>query len=215
MNGSFIFYRSFAEAVEELPPAQFKEIMTAITAYALDGIFPESLDPMLKGYFILMRPQIDANNNRRENGRKGGNIRQSEADQSTTEANGSKPEANGSKAQANDNDNVNDNVNVNVNANRVRKAAGRFTPPTVAEVAEFCRERCNGVNPERFHSFYAARGWKMGERRIQMEDWKAAVISWEKGALNLPDRKGAERSQDLDAMLIKHIISKSHDRATA
>lgn len=53
-----------------------------------------------------------------------------------------------------------------------------FTPPTVEEVAAYCRERQNGVDPEQFVDFYSAKGWKIGNQ--PMKDWKAAVRTWER-----------------------------------
>lgn len=58
------------------------------------------------------------------------------------------------------------------------KTRGRFTPPTVDEVAEYCRSRGNQVDAERFVDHYTANGWKVG--RNAMKDWKAAVRTWEK-----------------------------------
>lgn len=54
----------------------------------------------------------------------------------------------------------------------------RFTPPTVSEVSDYCLERGNAVDPERFVDFYSAKGWKVGNQ--PMKDWKAAVRTWEK-----------------------------------
>ena len=53
----------------------------------------------------------------------------------------------------------------------------RFTPPTLEEVAAYCQERGNNVNPEHFISYYESNGWKVG--RNAMKDWKAAVRTWE------------------------------------
>lgn len=54
----------------------------------------------------------------------------------------------------------------------------RFQPPSVSEVADYCRERGNTINAEQFVDFYEARGWKLG--RQTMRDWKAAVRTWER-----------------------------------
>lgn len=54
----------------------------------------------------------------------------------------------------------------------------KFSPPSLQEVTDYCRERGNGVDPERFVDFYAAKGWKVGSQ--PMKDWKAAVRTWEK-----------------------------------
>ena len=54
----------------------------------------------------------------------------------------------------------------------------RFQPPSVSEVADYCRERGNTINAVQFVDFYEARGWKLG--RQTMRDWKAAVRTWER-----------------------------------
>lgn len=54
----------------------------------------------------------------------------------------------------------------------------RFTPPSVDEVAAYCRERGNGVDAQRFVDFYASKGWKVGSSG--MKDWRAAVRNWER-----------------------------------
>lgn len=69
---SFVFYRSFYEAVKDLPKDIKLEVFTAIMEYALYGRQPENLKPFAKGLFALMKPNIDMNNVRFENGKKGG-----------------------------------------------------------------------------------------------------------------------------------------------
>lgn len=54
----------------------------------------------------------------------------------------------------------------------------RFTPPSVEEVAAYCLERQNGIDPEEFVAFYASKGWRVGQS--PMKSWKHAVITWEK-----------------------------------
>jgi len=53
-----------------------------------------------------------------------------------------------------------------------------FTPQKVEDVAAYCRERNNNVDPEQFFSFYQSKNWMIGKNR--MKDWKAAVRTWEK-----------------------------------
>ena len=55
--------------------------------------------------------------------------------------------------------------------------AKRFVPPTVDHVREYCEERGNGVNPQRFVDYYSSNGWMVGKNK--MKDWKAAVRTWE------------------------------------
>lgn len=54
----------------------------------------------------------------------------------------------------------------------------RFEPPSVEEVAAYCRKRGNAVDPQRFVDFYAAKGWMVGKNT--MKDWQACVRTWEK-----------------------------------
>ena len=53
----------------------------------------------------------------------------------------------------------------------------RFTPPSVDQVKEYCEERGNNVNPQRFVDYYSSNGWMVGKNK--MKDWKAAVRTWE------------------------------------
>lgn len=53
----------------------------------------------------------------------------------------------------------------------------RFTPPTLEQVQEYCSERGNNIDPERFIDFYASKNWMVGKNK--MADWKAAVRNWE------------------------------------
>lgn len=53
-----------------------------------------------------------------------------------------------------------------------------FVPPSIDEVAAYCRERGNGIDADRFVTYYQARGWEMSNGR-RMKDWKAAVRTWE------------------------------------
>ena len=59
-----------------------------------------------------------------------------------------------------------------------RPTVKKFTPPSLQEVIEYCNERKNGVDPERWFNFYQAKGWMVGKNK--MKDWKAAVRTWEK-----------------------------------
>lgn len=60
----------------------------------------------------------------------------------------------------------------------------RFTPPTLEQVQEYCEERNNDVDAQRFHDFYSSKGWMVGKNR--MKDWKACVRTWEKNSNGKP-----------------------------
>lgn len=69
---SFLFYKSFYEALKGLSNEIKLEVLTAIIEYGLYGRQPENLKPFASSIFTLVQPNIDANNTRYENGKKGG-----------------------------------------------------------------------------------------------------------------------------------------------
>lgn len=98
---SFIFYRSFFEAIEELDDKKRLKMYDSISKLALKNEETEDLKGICKQLFTLIRPQISANNKRYEDGKKGGRPKQ----EITTGYSQKKP---------NKNVNVNEKVNVNV-----------------------------------------------------------------------------------------------------
>ena len=109
MRDSCIFYRSFYESIKDLPIEEQAIIYNAIFSYSLDFQLPE-LKGISKSIFTLIKPQIDANIKRYNNG----TIPKQKQTTSKTEA---KQKQDKSEVEANVNDNVNVNVNVNVNEN--------------------------------------------------------------------------------------------------
>lgn len=65
-----------------------------------------------------------------------------------------------------------------VNEEATPPTTKRFAPPTVDEVREYCLERGNHVDPQRFVDYYTSNGWMVGKNK--MKDWKAAVRTWER-----------------------------------
>ena len=118
MRDSFVFYRSFAESVKNLPPEEYKKVMQSILEYALDGKEPEQ-SGIEYTVFCLVKPQIDANNKRYENGKKGGRPQKTSDNQEKPRNNQTitKPKPNNNQTATTPEPNVyvNDNVNVNVN----------------------------------------------------------------------------------------------------
>lgn len=62
-------------------------------------------------------------------------------------------------------------------AGESKKRLCRFHPPAREEVAAYCVQRGNAINPDRFYDHYEANGWKVG--KAPMQDWRAAVRNWE------------------------------------
>ena len=71
MRDGIVFYKSFFESISELPEENALNIYNAIFKYAFFDEEPELLG-IEKAIFTIIKPQIDANNKKYENGKKGG-----------------------------------------------------------------------------------------------------------------------------------------------
>lgn len=91
-----------------------------------------------------------------------------------------------------------DNTEYINNKERENKGRTHFVKPSVSDVAEFCQERNNGIDPEEFVAFYESKGWMIGKN--PMKDWKSAIITWEKSKKRekeIPQRKRATRQESV------------------
>ena len=131
MRESFVFYRSFFDAISDLDTDQQAEAYNAIFRYAFTGEEPDTAG-VVSAVFKLVKPQIDANNRKRDNGSRGGRPNnQTETEEKPNDNQGEtktepsnnqsvtkeKPHEHQSITKPEPNVNVNDNVNVNVNVN--------------------------------------------------------------------------------------------------
>jgi len=71
VRDGIVFYKSFYESISELPKENALNIYNAIFRYAFFDEEPE-LSGIEKAIFTIVKPQIDANNKKYENGKKGG-----------------------------------------------------------------------------------------------------------------------------------------------
>ena len=69
---SCVFYASWLDAIEAMPDNVRGEALMAILVYALRGETTEKMGAMTKVIMAMVKPQIEANNKRYENGCKGG-----------------------------------------------------------------------------------------------------------------------------------------------
>ena len=113
MRDSFIFYRSFFESFEGLSKKDRLILFEAVCNYALNDIEPE-LNGIPLAIFKLLKPQLDANIRRYENGCKGGRPKKTET----------KPKQNQTKTKTIPNNNDNHNLNLNDNHNHNHNALG-------------------------------------------------------------------------------------------
>ena len=54
-----------------------------------------------------------------------------------------------------------------------------FTPPTLEEVQEYCRERNSSVDPQTFYDYFNAGNW-FDSKGNKVKNWKQKIITWEK-----------------------------------
>lgn len=54
----------------------------------------------------------------------------------------------------------------------------QFSPPSIQNVAEYCREKGYQIDPESFVAYYDSVGWMIGKKK--MKSWKGAVVTWAK-----------------------------------
>jgi len=60
-------------------------------------------------------------------------------------------------------------------------------PPKIEDVKNYCKERKNNVDANKWFDFYTSKGWMVGKNK--MKDWKAAVRTWEDKKNNAPQLK--------------------------
>lgn len=67
-----------------------------------------------------------------------------------------------------------------------RESIGRFTPPTIKEIAEYVQEKNYSVDAERFWNFYESKNWMVGKNK--MKKWKSAVANWNSNGQSNPNQ---------------------------
>jgi len=194
MRDSSIFYRSFYEAINELPDLNKLEVYTAIFEYSFN--FNEiELSGLSKTIFTLIKPQLEANKKRFENGTKP----KSKPEKSKTEAKQkqkiSKVEAN-NNVNNNVNDNYNENINKNVNNNFDFKSAlisYGFIPDLVNDWL-VVRKKKTASNTKTALENFISQVEKSGVEKNEIlkicisKDWKGFNTDWIKD-MDIPKEK--------------------------
>lgn len=203
----FTWYRSYYDALKELPAEEFRDIVLAVCAYALDGEEPE-LSGVARAIFTLIRPTLEVGRSKAEN--------RSRAEQTSlsAEQTGSRPEQTKNKPEQTQNkrkqtENKTEQTRKEKEKEKEREKESendsycsppppsgpkRFVPPTLAEVQSYVAERQSPVDPQGFIDFYASKGWMVG--KTPMEDWKAACRNaetwerWSRTEASAPPKKG-------------------------
>lgn len=191
---SFIFFRSYADALFELPDERYVRVSKALLRFALDGEEPD-LKGEEKAIFLLMKPVILDGIKKYENGRKGGrpkSISEDNQEESKPEPTETKPKSIALHDKDMELDNVIDKDLDNNSAASPQKGK-KFKPPTLMEVETYCAERGLQIDAERFIDYYASNGWRVG--KSPMKDWQAAVRNWVRRDISAPtDRANPDRA---------------------
>lgn len=169
-------YHSYLDAIQALGDAERGRLFTAMLEYSMTGEAPQ-LNGNERFIFPMMKAQIDRDRSRYES------ICQKNSDNGrkrsyATDNDRKRSYADGSKGKGEEEGKGKDKGDL---LPPVVPPPGepkkRFVPPSVDEVRAYCQERGNGIDPQGFVDFYAARGWVVG--KTPMKDWKAAVRTWE------------------------------------
>lgn len=176
MRDGIVFYRSFYDAIKELPDAELAKCFKAIMEYGLDGKEPET-SGIEKTIYYLVKPQIDANNKRYQNGTKGGRPKTEPEPSDNQTVTKEKPNDNQTvtKPEPKEKEKVKEKDKVK-DKDKESKGTVRFAPPTLEDVREYCLEQGYSIDSDRFIDFYTAKDWMIGKNK--MKDWKAAVRNW-------------------------------------
>lgn len=203
----FTWYRSYYDALKELPAEEFRDIVLAVCAYALDGEDPE-LSGVARAIFTLIRPTLEVGRSKAENrSRTGQTSFSAEQTGNRQEQTKNKPEQTQNKRKQTDNKPEQTRKEKEKEKEREKESENdsycsppppsgpkRFVPPTLAEVQSYVAERQSPVDPQGFIDFYASKGWMVG--KTPMKDWKAACRNaetwerWSRTEASAPPKKG-------------------------
>ena len=170
-------YHSYLKSVEPLNDAERGRLFTACLTYSMTGAEPD-LRGNERFVWPTIREQIDRDTKKYSDfcKKQQGNIRKRWDTTVYDGTSGIPDDTKHTKEKEKEKENILSSPNVEDSIART-PARKRFTPPTLAEVTAYCRERQNAVDPQRFIDYYTANGWKVGKN--SMKDWKAAVRTWE------------------------------------
>lgn len=206
----FTWYRSYYDALKELPAEEFRDIVLAVCAYALDGEEPE-LSGVARAIFTLIRPTLEVGRSKAENrsraeqtsisaeqtGNKPEQTKNKpEQTQNKRKQTGNKPEQTRNKPEQTRKEKEREKESENDSYCSPPPPSGpkRFVPPTLAEVQSYVAQRQSPVDPQGFIDFYASKGWMVG--KTPMKDWKAACRNaetwerWSRTEASAPPKNG-------------------------
>tara|TARA_R110000772_G_scaffold36091_4_gene86591 strand:+ start:358 stop:948 length:591 start_codon:yes stop_codon:yes gene_type:complete len=161
-RGNLIIYRSFYEAIDELPAENQAILWKAVFELGLNGVEIE-LSGINSTIFKLIKPQIDANIRRYNNGK----IPKDKQNESKNEA---KQEQKTSESEANKNKNKNNNKNLNNNKDTLEIRKSNFYKYLSESIKDYPKDMLR-----EFYEYWSEHG--VNDRKMRFEKEKTFGVS--------------------------------------
>ena len=168
----FICHDDYLKKTSRLSDEQLGRLFRALMEYHSTHEIPE-LDVVESMAFDFIKADIDRSDN--EHQRKCDNNRRIRLDAIENERQRTSTNVNECDHTKNKNKNKTKNKD---NDNNISEPQRRFTPPTVNEVAAYCKERGNNIDPQYFVDYQTSRDWVLSNGK-KCKDWRATVRTWE------------------------------------
>jgi hypothetical protein len=184
---SMVFYRSFFDAIKELPERNQVEVLKAICEFGFDGIEPD-ITGISKTVWILIRPNLQSNRKKWESGCKAKTKQKVSKPKAKKKQDVSKPEANvyvdvDVDEDVNVDEDKDENVNVSLMVLPSEVPQKKFIKPSINDICLYVQLKepmadkiLIGEFAEKFWNFYESNGWKVGKN--PMKNWKSAISTW-------------------------------------
>lgn len=176
MNDGIIIGREYIKSLRLMPEADLgRLIMAVLDAEAGEEPDLDDAPTMVQIIFPILMASITrvrgVSEQNSTNGQKGGRPKKEKAAVSEEKSGGFEDE----KAALSKNEKPIPYHTI-PNHTNISTKVDRFTPPTEDEVRAYVTEKGYDIDPVRFVSYYASKGWKVG--KSPMKDWKSAVRGW-------------------------------------
>lgn len=171
----FICHDNYYDRIKRLSNEEVGSLFRALMLYHAGR--EDEIPPFIDGEgiaFDFIKDDIDYMESKNEinrlNGLKGGRPKKEPTE---TENNPDKPNKTEEKPTKGYKDKDKDKYK-----DKDKESNKRFTPPTLEEVTEYCKERNNGINPQHFIDYYETRGWELKPGQ-KVKNWRACIRTWE------------------------------------